>query len=82
MLRDSTCEFCAIPLLFVYLRIHGCVFSSIPLLFVYLRMRMSSNPRSIAGAPFDSVGILRTTFVLRTTCMRSCCNWSASCVAA
>jgi len=26
--------------------------------------------KPIAGVPFDSVGILRTTFVLRTTCMR------------
>jgi len=25
--------------------------------------------------------ILRTTLLLRTTCMRSCCNWSFSCVA-
>ena len=32
------------------------MFSSLPLLFVYLRMRMSSNPRSIAGVPFDSFG--------------------------
>jgi len=39
-------------------------------------------PRSIAGVPFDSVGILQTTLLLRTTCMRSCCNWNASCVAA
>ena len=31
-------------------------------------------PRSIAAVPFDSVGILRTTLLLRTTCMRSCCK--------
>ena len=36
-----------------------CVFS-LPLLFVYRRMRMSSNPRSIVGVPFDSGRILRT----------------------
>jgi len=64
------------------LRVHGCVICSIPLCFVCLRMRMFSNPRSIAGVPFDSVGNPRTTVLLRTTCMRSCCNWSASCVAA
>jgi len=29
---------------------------------------------SIAEVPFDSVGILRTTLLLRTTCMRSCCT--------
>jgi len=51
-------------------------------LFAYMCMRLPAGPRSIAGLPFDSIGILRTTFVLRTTCMRSCCNWSASCVAA
>jgi len=62
------------------LRVYGCVFSFLPLLFAYLRM--SSNPRFIAGVPFNSVGILRTTLLLRTTCMRSCCNWRAGCVAA
>jgi len=30
------------------------------------------------GSAFD----LRTTSLLCTTCMRSCCNWSASCVSA
>ena len=39
-------------------------------------------PRSIMGVPFDSVGSLRTTWSLLTTCMCSWCNWSASCVAA
>ena len=43
---------------------------------------MSSNPKSIAGVPFDSVGILRTTLLLRTTCMRSWYNWRAICVVA
>ena len=37
---------------------------------------------SIAEASFDSVGSLRTTLLLRTTCMRSCYSWIASCVAA
>jgi len=64
------------------LRDYGCVSCSIPLLFVYLRMCMYSNPRSMAGVPFDSVGILRTTFVLRTTCMHSWWFWIASCLAA
>jgi len=32
---------------------------------------MSSNSRSIAGVPFDSVGILRTTLILRTTCVHA-----------
>jgi len=27
-------------------------------------------------------GRFRATLLLRTTCMHSCCNWSASCVAA
>jgi len=53
----------------------------IPHLFVYLRLRISSNPRSIAGVPFDSAGRFRATLLLRTTCMRSCCTWIASCVA-
>jgi len=39
-------------------------------------------PKSIAGVLFDSVGSPWTTLLLHTTCMRSCCNWSASCVAA
>jgi len=51
--------------------IYGCVFCSVPLLFVYLRMHISSNASSIVGVPFDSVGSLRTTLILRTTCMRS-----------
>ena len=51
-------------------------------LFVYLRMRIFSNPMSIAGVPFNLFGILRTTLILRTTCMRSCCTWRARCVAA
>jgi len=37
--------------------------------------------RSIAGVPFDSVGRFRASLVLRTTCMRSCSYWIASCVA-
>jgi len=39
-------------------------------------------PRSIAGVKIDLVGSLQITLLLRTTCMRSCCNWSASCLAA
>jgi len=39
-------------------------------------------PRSIAGVPYDSVEILRTTFVPYTNCMHSSCNWRANCVAA
>jgi len=50
------------------------MFCSLPLLFVYLRMRMSSNPRSIAGVPFHSAEPYY--------CLRSCCNWSANCVMA
>ena len=60
----------------------GCVFCPIPLLFVCLSMRISSETRSIAGMPFDSAGRFRATLLLRTTCMRSCCNRIASCVAA
>jgi len=48
----------------------------------YTCMFLPSTLRSIAGVPLNSFGILRTSFVLRTTCMCSCCNWSASCVAA
>ena len=40
------------------------------------------SPRPIAGVPFKSVGILRTTLLLRTTSMHSWCNWRVSCVAA
>jgi len=40
------------------------------------------GPRSIAGVPFDSVRRFRATLLLRTTCMRLCCNGVASCVAA
>jgi len=47
-----------------------------------LRTRMSSNRKSIAGVSFISVGSSRSTLLLRTTCMHSCCNWSASCAAA
>jgi len=38
-----------------------------------------SCPRSIAGVPFDLAGRFRATLLLRTTCMRSCCTWIASC---
>ena len=51
--------------------VFGCVFCSVPLLFVYLRMRISENASSIAGVLFDSVGSLRATLLLHTTCMRS-----------
>ena len=39
-------------------------------------------PRSNAGVPLDSVGRFRATLLLCTTCMRSCCTWIASCMAA
>ena len=39
-------------------------------------------PLFIAGVPFDSVGRFCVNLLLRTTCMRSCCDWSASSVAA
>jgi len=39
-------------------------------------------PRSIAGEPFDFVRRFRASLLLHTTCVRSWCNWSASCVAA
>ena len=42
----------------------------------------TSKKGGIAGVPFDSVGSLRTTLLLHTTCMRSWCNRSANCVAA
>ena len=58
------------------------VFCSVPLLLVYVRMRIFESASSIAGLLFDSVGSLRTTSLLRTICIRSWCNWSASCVAA
>jgi len=38
------------------------------------------GPRAIVGVMFDSVGSPWTTLLLRTTCMCSCCNWSASCL--
>ena len=63
-----------------------CVFTFefcfIPLLFVYVRLCLTSNPRSIGEVPFDSVGGFRVTLLLRTTCIRSCRTWRASCVAA
>jgi len=37
-------------------------------------------PRSNAGVPFDSV--IQASLLLHTTCVRSCCNWRANCVAA
>jgi len=72
------------------------VFCSIPRFFVCLRMRMSSSqqyanvyvkskficPGSIARVPFDSTRRFRPTFLLHTTCVRSCCTWCDSCVAA
>ena len=53
--------------------VYGFVFCSVPLLFVteYVRMRMSLNPRSIAGVPFDLVGSLQTTLLLRLTCIHA-----------
>jgi len=39
-------------------------------------------PESIAGVPFDSARQFRPTLLLHTTCVRSCCTWRASCVAA
>ena len=38
--------------------------------------------RSIAGVPLDSDGRIQASLLLRTTCMRSCCSWIASCVVA
>jgi len=61
------------------LRVYEYAFCSIHLLLVYLLVHMSSNPRSIAGVPFDSVGRFWASLLLRTTCMHSCCNWIASC---
>jgi len=61
----DVCLSCMLP-------VYGRVFCSLPILCVYLRMRMSSNQRSVAGVPFDSVGILQPTLLLHTTCMRSC----------
>ena len=63
------------------LRVYGCVFCLFLFCLyvcvcVYLQII-----RSIAGVPFDSAGRLRATRLLRTTCMRSWCNWIASCVA-
>ena len=46
-----------------------CLFNSSPLLFVYLRLRIFSNPRSIAGVPFDSAGRFQATLILRNTSM-------------
>jgi len=66
--------------LFLYVACLWMCVLFIPLLFVYLRLRISSNPRSIAGVPFDSARHFRATPLLRTTCMRSCCTWIASCV--
>jgi len=39
-------------------------------------------PRYIAVVPFDSVRRFRATLLLRTICIRACCNGVASCVAA
>jgi len=51
------------------LRVYGCVFCSIFLLCAYMCMRWPStlSLKSTSGVPFDSVGILWTTLVLRTT---------------
>ena len=48
----------------------------------YLRTWSVPSPKSIVGALFDSFGILWTIFIVGTTCMLSCCNWSANCVVA
>jgi len=37
------------------------------------------QPKSIAGVSFDSARRFRATLLLRTTCMRLCCNGVASC---
>jgi len=49
---------------------------------VYLRLRISWNPKSIAGVQFDSVRRFQASLLLRTTCMHLCCNWVTNCVAA
>jgi len=38
------------------------------------------RPRSIVGVPFDSARRFRASLLLHTTCDRSWCNWSDSCV--
>jgi len=53
------------------LRIHGCVFCSFPRLSVYLRLRMSSNPRSVAGILFNLSGHFQASLLRYTTCMYS-----------
>jgi len=55
-------------------------FLFIPLFFVYLCLRISTNPRSIAGAPFDSARRSWDSLLLRTTCTRSYCTWITNCV--
>jgi len=47
---------CALVCVFTFVRVCVCVYVCVC---------------ACAGVPFDSVGILRTTFVLRTTCIRS-----------
>jgi len=37
---------------------------------------------AVAGVPFHSIRRFQATLLLRTTCMRLCCNGVASCVAA
>ena len=56
-------------------RCGGFLRSSVFRLFLFCLyicfLRISSNPKSIAGVPLDSAGRFQATLLLRTTCMRS-----------
>jgi len=65
------------------LRVVGCEFCFIPILFVYMCVRMPSSPRPIVGVPLGrALPGFFIQLVLHTTCVHSCSNWRASCVAA
>jgi len=55
-----------------------CVLCSISLFFVYMCVRMPQTH----GRRSASAKHFRASLLLHTTCVRSCCNWRAICVAA
>jgi len=57
------------------LRVSLCDFCLIALLFFTSAMRMRMNFHCRSAIRFG--GRFRATLLLRTTCMRSCCNWRA-----
>ena len=72
-----------IPKFIYYYAFVFCSYSSVACISAYANIyfkTMLKCPRSIARVPFDLGRRFWATLLLRTTCMRLCWTWVASCV--